>query len=518
MVLLATFKQPILSLKLMFIKLNWRHFLTLSILLAGLIIHPSCRKIDQQADETKSSTPQSKFFTDHASNKPLILAINQYFKRLNDKEGFIDKTIKKIGHPRWDKAITVSFSGSLNRGESNSTELTYIPFVREEETFVNASLLVQTSPTDTAFKYVCDWEYQYRQNGTLEDTSVTAERIAFTLMTLDKEVFGHTKYKITDTKLFENYFPDSLRGNQSYLELDSVSGFGNRTEAMAAPITFTVYCGACVSMYWQIIYYYNLNGIPTWEFPSGGGGGGSTSTPPDCPGIPVARTENVINPCEPGWIPIPPTEPPINPCDKVASLKTDSLFKADVNDLKNRLTENKEYAYLHKSTGGRQSFHTGVANQCEVSVSINTVTTPKLKSYIHSHNNTCPLPIFSPDDLKTLYELYSMGKTDSVFTFGVITDVGVYLMVIDDALALDNFYTKYFTESGSSDADNLSRKYNAYKIKRTNTPEENEKRFLEFLKDEGVGLKLLKANNDLSGYSTISLNRDKNRVVTPCPQ
>lgn len=160
----------------------------------------------------------------------------------------------------------------------------------------------------------------------------------------------------------------------------------------------------------------------------------------------------------------------------------------------------------------------GTPNECEINVPIYPAITPVLKSYVHSHNNACPLPIFSQDDLKTLYELYILGKTDSVFSLGVVTNSDTYLMVIDDVSALTIFYTKYFSENGSSDADNLARKYNSYKINRANTPEENEKRFLKFLKDEGVGVKLLKANNDLSGYSMIMLNRDNNRVSVPCPQ
>jgi hypothetical protein len=294
-------------------KINRLQLLSLGFTLVGILAFISCRKIDRQLGEVTSVNPQSKFFTEHASNKPLVQAINQYFKRLNNMENFVEKTIKKIGYPRWDKAITVKFSGFLNRGASDSTELTYIPFVREEDGFVNASLLVQTSPTDTAFKYICDWQYQYEQNGLLEDTAVSAERIAFTLMTLDKEVFGHTKYKLTDSKLFENYFPDSLRGNQSYLEFGTQNGNrnSNRTESMSSSITFTIYCSSCISLYWQIIYYYNLNGIPTWEFTGGGGGGSSgNSTPPDCPGIPVSRGQNVTNPCSPGWIPVPPVPPP----------------------------------------------------------------------------------------------------------------------------------------------------------------------------------------------------------------
>ena len=117
-----------------------------------------------------------------------------------------------------------------------------------------------------------------------------------------------------------------------------------------------------------------------------------------------------------------------------------------------------------------------------------------------------------------MYDLYLLGKTDSVFTFGVVTDVGVYLIVIDDFAALTSFANTYFFEESQYEIIKLSNDYKSYRINRTNTPEENEKRFLKFLKDKRAGVKLLKANNELSGYSTISLNRDNNWVSVPCPQ
>ena len=512
------------------------------IILAGLLVYISCRKIDRQTDKPVNTSTESKFFTNHASSNSLVQAITQFVKGENSRYKFVDKLVKQIGYPYWDKATIVSKShiGVVNRANTeDSVNITYIPFVRDSQNYVNASLLIKTSPSDTAFQFLLDWQYaSYGFDTTSQDWN---GRDIFNLFaSFDKEVFGRSAFQITDNRLFGE--PDS--GKIVVVKIRPQQQTQQRANILIS-VTMCNYVAVCYGPAWYNSWcdgdctedceYYTHTETECTTFwiedgwtPGGGGtGGGSGSgggggsgnggwNPPPCPGGTVrgATYEN----CTPGWIPPGEGGPtPPDPCSKAAPLKTDSLFKVDVNDLKGRTTETRESAFLHKSTGGRLGFYQGVPNDCEVGVPIYP-TTPLLKSYIHVHNNSCPLPIFSQDDLKTLYELYSLGKTDSVFTFGVVTDVGVYLMVIDDVSALSNFYTKYFSESGSSDADNLARKYNSYKIKRSNTPEENEKRFLKFLKDEGVGVKLLKANGDLSGYSTIFLNKDNNRVSVPCPQ
>jgi hypothetical protein len=74
------------------------------------------------------------------------------------------------------------------------------------------------------------------------------------------------------------------------------------------------------------------------------------------------------------------------------------------------------------------------------------------------------------------------------------------------------------SEDGSKDIKELSDNYNSYNIKRTNSSATNEQQFLQFLKREGIGMKLLKANSNLSAFSILSLNRNNNLVTTPCPQ
>ncbi len=128
------------------------------LILTGLLVYISCRKVDRQPDEPSTSLIESKFFTNHVSPNPLVQAITQFTKGQNNKYQFVDKLVKQIGYPYWDKAITVA-SGASNRGASDSNYITFIPFVRDSQNYVNATLEVATSPTDTTFRIMCDWQY-----------------------------------------------------------------------------------------------------------------------------------------------------------------------------------------------------------------------------------------------------------------------------------------------------------------------------------------------------------------------
>ena len=412
-----------------------------------LLTFISCSKIDPilwHLNETSpNSTLQEHFFNSNRTTDAKEKALVGYFKRLDEKFKFVELTVGQIGYPRWDKAITIIIPESLNRTGSNSAELTYIPFVREEENFVNATLLVQTSPADTAFRYLGDWEYRFSKSGTLQDTVVTAERIAFTLMALDQQVFGHTKFKITDSMLFQRYFPDSFKNNQKYLELDDLAGSDNQARSLAlqsVTVTFSAFCGTCISMYWQTVYHHNLNQIPTWVFPqSGGGGGGNTggSAPSPCPGTgPLQLGQTATYGCGPGWQPssgggvvVTPTQ---DPCTiaKNAAKQIDSIYlksKADsvLNSIPNLATETKEKGFpIYKQysinrqvrtdttiTGYRSdTIHTG--SESTINIIVNPRRLEALAATLHTHP-PIGYAAHSADDIYSLLRYRSLYPQDA---------------------------------------------------------------------------------------------------------
>lgn len=174
--------------------------LLLGISLAGIFIYVSCRKIDKEVEKISVNDLEKKFFKSHAPDNPLVIALNNFLQKENTKYHFVEKTVKQIGFPRWNKAIIVYKSGSSGRGASDSASLTFVPFVRETDNFVNASLMIQTSNDDTAYQWLCDWQYaEY-----LTDTASgvwNARDIFHVFSALDKEVFDRNQFRIVDERL-----------------------------------------------------------------------------------------------------------------------------------------------------------------------------------------------------------------------------------------------------------------------------------------------------------------------------
>ena len=191
---------------------------------------PAGRQINLPPPETGDSINaiEQKFFNTHRTADASEKAIVEYMKRQNDKLHFVAQTVKQIGYPRWDKAIAVSKTdASVNgRGQTgDSANIYYVPFIRDSENFVNASLLISTELNDTTFEYKCNWQYKNFTYGTPHQDS-TAERYALFFMIMDYRTFGYTQFKITDTNLFYNNHPYNGNGRRIGLTISNQGGKG----------------------------------------------------------------------------------------------------------------------------------------------------------------------------------------------------------------------------------------------------------------------------------------------------
>lgn len=102
--------------------------LGLSIMLAGLLLFITCRKMDyspHKDDAPALNTVTDKFFNSHRSSDLTEKSLVDYLKRVNEKEKFVEQTVKQIGFPRWDKILTPSLSRLAGRTESDSSAITY---------------------------------------------------------------------------------------------------------------------------------------------------------------------------------------------------------------------------------------------------------------------------------------------------------------------------------------------------------------------------------------------------------
>jgi hypothetical protein len=78
----------------------------------------------------------------------------------------------------------------------------YIPFVRDSQDFVNASLILKTTATDTSFTFLHDNQYNEYGFDTLKTGVWSARNVFHILTNLDRSIFGRTTYKILDNRIF----------------------------------------------------------------------------------------------------------------------------------------------------------------------------------------------------------------------------------------------------------------------------------------------------------------------------
>ncbi|NOT49740.1 MAG: hypothetical protein HOP10_00510 [Chitinophagaceae bacterium] len=117
-----------------------RFITTISII--GTILY-ACKKTDSRQDESLGLIEQ-KFFYYRPSSEPHVQALTAFMKRVNNKDHFVEKTVRQIGYPYWDKSISIK-GISDDRSTSDSAIITYIPFVRERENYVNACLIIKAT-------------------------------------------------------------------------------------------------------------------------------------------------------------------------------------------------------------------------------------------------------------------------------------------------------------------------------------------------------------------------------------
>ncbi len=321
-----------------------RKFLWLLPMLA-VVGYVACRKTDSLTKEEPSpQVKESRFFSEHKSSNPQVQGIVKYLERQNEKLGFVEKTVKKIGYPRWDKALISS--GNARRGASDTINVVYIPFVRDSQNYVNASLVIRTTPSDTTTRYLCDWQYK---DFDFDSTSSgwNARNVFHVFTKMDNLVFGTKSFRITDSNLLRNEEMQVLNNSGiSFVNANVVYTLKPQEQQNSRPEFWllTTWCDdydVCIS---EQVYtkktlvvpscpsgtYLVLSVctdswvyIPSGDGGTGGGGNGSGGTPSsggggsgggglipgDCGGVTPQALIETADPCTPGWEPIDPEDP-----------------------------------------------------------------------------------------------------------------------------------------------------------------------------------------------------------------
>lgn len=497
---------------------------------------------------------KQKFFYDHRSADPIEKNLVEYIRSQNEQLDFVGKTANQIGYPRWNKTIAIAQKkGSTSSFGSGSDSITlyYIPFVRDSQNYVNASMVISASATDTSFWYNCDWQYRQLNNSTSNQVG-EAEQFAFLFMRLDNAVFGHKKFSIIDTTLFNNNKDTIATSVQLDTIPPNVSQLFSVLSCQNVLITYQVPCnlrqaGQTSSTVVSRIAWPKCN-YTTWLYlcfpedeniPGGGGGGGTGGggTPPDCDepqGRGIVARGNL--PCEdgPGWEPEPPILPiedPYDPCEVLKTKNTDTAYINKINYLKTKTNLTVETGFSESKTG---LFTALVPTQStNNSDNLNAPIDSTTRGFSHTHLNNyetqinegafsqrtafkTPIRMFSPADVNQLMLLTHRNRFSGDYSQYYITMV-----------TTNGTYTLKFTGSAADiklgfGTDQWRRHFvNAFEEtpqKGRNTPVKLEKFFLKYLKETmQINSMSLYKINDNGTVDEKKLDVAGEVISIPCP-
>lgn len=286
----------------------------------------ACTKLDTRSIEIEpihnTAEVTSRFFTVPPSTNKITQKVISEIKRRNNSKEFVTVFATTIGYPVWDKAIITSqprkqntSSSFANNSVGNSIIDTsvIIPFVLYESKRVHGFIKACINDSiNLSYKLAKDYK-GYPKALSNSDTSLTSTKFAGLIMSLEKDVFGYTEFKITD---YQNIFQKN--GNLYSYSSPFLVKVGNESSNLMENMTVcytvqTPFCncarddGSCDMCYdpcaWELCLDYDvvtggggpINGGGSGNNGSGNSGGGGPIgggipyDPPPC--IPV-----VVNP------------------------------------------------------------------------------------------------------------------------------------------------------------------------------------------------------------------------------
>ena len=412
----------------------------------------------------------------------LVLAVMGLRKTTNEKYNFADNLINKIGYPYWHKSIVINKVGTATRTLTDSTNTVFIPFVMDIENTVNTTLVINTSPSDTNFHFIADWQYRnYIYGQPAADT--TAENVALLFMLLDRNVFGYEKFIITDSNLFSTT-PGQPDLNDREIRINTPNTGRISTSYVVTVCNNTYHCGSQVcrgrgwcdydsgcptGVCWPISsvcleYIYetdpgggnNGSGGSGGSWSGGNGGSNPNWTPPNCP-----YNQSLDDPpeCQPGWNPPTIIISIEDPCDAsdiysgaTATLQYSSVLRTTVQQFTpfdpNTTTQDEQYFIVNDING---SYVPGPIQNLSTSGGSMQGITSSTVMVVHTHPyGGYPFP--SPADFFGLANFSSNFMMHYVIGY----DGTKYAMVINNYSQLQAFVNANPNAIGSGGGFNLN--------------------------------------------------------------
>jgi hypothetical protein len=438
------------------------NYLLAGFILAG-IIYMSCRKLDQVQRSNTAKDEVSKFFRHSPLADRNVQAVFDFVKSQNEKYHFVSGLVSRIGYPKWNYSLAYPYKdqslASRNHPVGDSAVVVYVPFARDNQQFINSALIIRILGTDTAYRFLMDW--QYKNLGFDTTKSGWNGWDVFHLFTkFDYLVFGHREFRILDSSLFKGdsvtakILPDSAVAGR--LEPQVECTFYQLVTCNLPQARGNVVMPSCYTSYQSYC-------TTTWVyFPDGtGGGGGDGWTPPDpCDGKGMARQPELPEGCggnnTGGWTPVGLDEPQApEPIDSLLArysraLKDTAVFIYDnlsqPGNIEHAITlveENGRYLPKYLRTNNDSSFvipHVMIGREV-------------LRATWHSHVSRNPdstaRDTFSPDDIDLLRNVRCL--TQNFVSFADCRDKR-YALVINDVTKAQRFFN-------ANNVDSIDLKY-----------------------------------------------------------
>ena len=526
------------------IRLPKTRLLTANLLLfLFFFIHQSCTKLDTGSNRL-SQTPAEKFFTIPAGTNPQIRSVIDNLKKQNSLTGFINTLAQQEGYAVWDKAIIKRIANRTGGLLTAEDSVAYIPLVLENTAHVNSFLYVRLNG-NMQIRLMRGRDYS--MHGFDSTKASNAQNFTMQIMLLENEVFGHTKFKINDNRLFasgntrhfqqtEVELKESPSANASLagrfvLGMAYVTYVGCGGSVPPCTASYCDHCNGCIIGRWeetmQWIDDYDDFGNPTGGGdPNGGGsgipGGGPGGTgqctivingemPPGCGGSGNLNPVTVIG----------GNEPTNQDCDPyVSTIVNDAEFNQKLNILRNGdFAQQKERGY--KAFAINSPYYTaleGDLNDPEIKINYDPVV--KFQGLMHTHYAGLA-PMFSPADVVSMAETF---LTNNAITpqhlFYTMTGVDVlgskynYMMLVTDTAKFRIFANQI---AGTKELSIQFKKTYDDKFRTGDNTRANEIGFLSMMKKFGNnnGFQLYRGDGSAANVTWERLNLIGSSMATP---
>lgn len=339
-----------------------------------MIFVSSCTKIDLSNTTLHEDNQPvtSSFYGNTETADPIALKVMAKIQSINTSKDWIPNFTKTKGFPIWNKSVILelkksvaSFAASSN---ANSDTILFVPLVLQDSTSINGYLKILVNDSISlsyrlAEHYVL---YPLQNNG----FSPRAEFV-MRMITINKLVFGHTKYEILDSNI--------IKHNGENVRFVTLGNHSNNSNVLApvtycqpviwewnscsgTPNNFSNTSGGCWHEY-NYNYCYTLLEDDGWWPPTGNGNGstgsGTGSSGPGGPGGSGGNSGGSNPPCTTcgnpprGWVVYEDPIPEPEPCAR-AELKSrnlDTLYNSSAADsmlasIPNLATETNEKGFV----------------------------------------------------------------------------------------------------------------------------------------------------------------------------